>query len=303
MDGPAKVGPQEALEKLASVVEPDATFRTRLGGVAHGSCGRNFQLFGAITNPGLGIADFVPLTSGITDANDVFRPDWCGTTDRLWRIRTSGNELQRSLAAPAAPLTRAQIVQPDTTALPALTSRGGSVTFKLQVKVRSGTGMYEFLLDAGQPVEVFGKDVEIGLMGPVNSFVVTDNNSANTLQGIVLDAVLGVSIAAAEQSLGQTSPRLTTHHFVPANTAVSIPVPPYAAELSIFTGTGPNPASFLRWIGDPAIIVNALQTGTIDFVAGTSATQSRPVGDETHIQTDIDVNNARFFTVVWTIRP
>ncbi len=290
------------LGRLADLVQPDGALRTRLGGLAPGNCGRNFQLFGAITNPGITIADFIPLNSGITNANEGFRPTWQGQQDRLWRIRTSGKELQRADVVNASPLTMEQIVQPDTTALPALTSRGGSVTYKVQVKVRSASGLYEFFMDAGQPVEVVGKDVEVGLFGPVNT-VVVDGNTTTTLSGTVLDAVLGVALSAAEQSLGQTEVRLTEHFFVAANTRTSIALPPYARAGSVFTGTGPNPASWGRWISDPGVVPNSLRTGTVDFAGGTSTVQSSPVGDETHWQTDLDANNARFFTVVWTIRP
>ena len=305
MDGPAavKAGALKLLERLASVVQPDTALRTRLGGLAPGNCGRNFQLFAAITTPLTAIADFAPLTSGVTDASEQFRPEWCGREDRLWRVRTSGKELQRSVAALTPALSRAVIMQPDTTALPALTSRGGSVTFKLQVKVRSTTGMYEFFMDAGQPIEVVGKDVSVGIFGPVNTFVVTDNNANDEQIGIMLDAVLGVSISAAEQSLAQHSVRFTEHFFVLRNTRVSIAVPSYARQVAVFTGTGPNPASWDRFIADPAIVVNALRTGTVDFAAATSTRQSSTVGDETHLRTDLDVNNDRFFTVVWTIRP
>ncbi len=304
MDGPVlKAGALKLLEQLASVIQPDTAVRTRLGGLAPGNCGRNFQLFSSITTPGFGIADFQPLTFGVTDASEQFRPDWCGLQDRLWRVRTSGKELQRSAGDPTAPLLHSQIVAPNTTALPAGTSRGGSVTYKLQVKVRSNSGLYQFFMDAGQPIEVVGKDVSVGIFGPTNAFVVTSNTNTNQLRGILLDAVLGVSIDAAEQSLAQHSVRLTQHFFVLLNTRVSIPVPNYARQLAVFTGTGPNPAAWDRLIGDPALITNALRTGTVDFAGPTSTRQSSTVGDETHLRTDLDVNNSRFFTVVWTIRP
>ena len=305
MDGPAviKEGALKLLERLASVVQPDTTVRTRLGGLAPGNCGRRFQLFGSVTTPSSQISDFSPITEGITNADEGFSAGWCGEQDRLWRVRTAGQELQRQVDVPTAPLTSNQILQADSSPAIVGASRGGSVTYKVNVKVRSGTGMYEFTMDAGQPVEVVGKVVEVGLVGPVNSFVVTSVNNTDTLQGIILDAILGVSLSAAEQAMGQTSVRLTQHFFVLNNTQLSMPVPNYAREGVVFTGTGPNPASWTRSIGDPAIITNALQTGTVDFTGGTSARQSWPVGDETHWRTDLDVNNSRFFTVVWTIRP
>jgi hypothetical protein len=258
----------------------------------------------ASVNTGAGIATFVPLTTGL-EASEQFRPSWRGQDERLWRVRSSGMELQRFTGDGVAPLAKDVIVAPATSALPAGASRGGSVTFKLQVKVRSSSGNYEFFMDAGQAVEVVGKDVEVGLFGPANSVEVVPSTPATVTQtGLVIDSVIGVALNAAEQAMAQTAVHFTQHFFVAANTQTSIAVPRYARGIKVFTGTGPAPAaSWERWIGDPAIVTNGLRVGTVDFAAGTSIPASDQVGDETHIRVDLDANNARLFTVVWTIKP
>jgi hypothetical protein len=255
-------------------------------------------MFAAITNPGLTSADFVPLTTEL-DAWENYTPKFQTHDERLWRVRSMGAELQRSSADGQAPLTETAIVGPAT---PAGASRSNTVTFKTRVRVQSQTGFYEFDMDMGQPVEVFGKSVRAVVLGPSNGFQVTPTTQSNTLQGIVLDAVVRIGINAAEVSLGQTAVRLTSHHFVLRNTRVTIAVPRFARALKIYTGVGAMPASWERHIGDPAIITSLL-TGTVDFAGPTSIDASNQVGDETHLRTDLDANNDRFFTIVWTIKP
>jgi len=288
----------EIAARLASSVLPDGEVLVRLLGRAPGKCSRQMQLFAAVSTT-FAEANYVPIEDPIREASDQFVPSWRPNGERLWRVRSAGLELQRSSGDGVAPLTQAAIVSGPT----ATQSRGGSSVFKIRVDVTSDTGNYFFDMDCGQPVEVYGKTVAITVLGPSNAFVVHQGNETETLSGVLVDALLSTAINAAEESLGQTEVHLTQHFAVAANTQVAIPVPQRARGLQVYTGVGPNPAQWIRHIGDPLRITNTLQVGTVDFAGANSVLESSPVGDETHILTDIDVNNARFFTVVWTIKP
>jgi hypothetical protein len=196
-------------------------------------------------------------------------------------------------------LTNAQIRGPET---PAGASRGGSVTFKFRVRVCSLSGNYEFLMDAGQPIEVYGYRIQTAVVGPANTIEVTPANTT-TLAGVLIDSVVGSSILAAESSIGHREVRFTEHVFVAAATQAQVSVPEHARELRVYTAAGPAPGAWTRHIGDPAVLAGDLAVGTINFRGNTSDDVSSPVGDATHIQTDTDPANARLFTIVWTIRP
>jgi len=274
-----------------------------LGGRAPGNeCNaRQYQLFGQYSTTQL-VSGFQRLNQS-TAATAGFIPRQLPPGERLWRVRSSGAELQRSSAIAVAPLPISQVLGPDT---PAGASRGGSVTYKIEVVVTSITGLYRFFMDAGQAIEVVGSEVCAGVFGPLGTIVVNPSNDTLAISGqagLLIDSVVGIAINAAEQSLSQTAVHLTEHFFIAANAQQTIPVPQHARRVKVYTGTGAAPASWTRHFGDPAILVNTVTTGTIDFVGLTSAIQSDPVGDESHIRTDLDPNNARFFTVVWTIQP
>lgn len=289
---------KDVLAKLASSIV-DGRVRTRLGGISQCDSPRQIQLFSTISSDGLP-ANFVEMTTPI-NASEQIPCFYSSKVERLWRVRTSGVELQRFSAGAVVALTRPQILGPAT---PAAMSRGGSVTYKFRVRVCSLSGNYDFLMDAGQPIEVYGNQIQVTVVGPANALEVTDVNAAvNTQQGLLLDSIVGVSILAAEQSLSQKQVRFTQHIHVAAGGQTSIPVPDHAIGVKVYTGSGPAPALWTKHIGDPAILATALATGTILFRADTSENVSNLMGDATHIRTDINVGNARFFTIVWTIRP
>ena len=270
--------------------------QTRLGGTSQCDSPRQIQMFGSIQTT-VNISDFVPLTT-VREATEQIPCFYNEPTERLWRVRVSGAELQRFSAGAVLPLTRSQILGPAT---PATTSRGGSVTYKLRVKVCSRSGNYQFFMDSGQPIEVYGNRIQVAVVGPVNAFEVSPDSVA-TLAGVLIDSILGISILAAETPIGQREVRLSQHIHVAAAARPAIAVPEHARSVKVYTGLGAT-AGWTRHIGDPTVFAEAIPAGTIDFAAGTSIDASNPVGDETHLRVDLDNANPRFFTIVWTIRP
>ena len=290
----------ELVRLVGNALLPGGEVLTRLGGRAPSNCPRSNQVFAAITSPTLDFTDFVPLTTPIGPSREGFSPGWCGPSERLWRIRATGLELQRESGDGLPPLGRSVIL--GSGGIPAGASQGGSLTFKVRIEACSVSGNYTFDIDCGQPIEVFAESVNATILGPANGFLVTPATELLTLQGTLLDAVIATAINGAEESLGQRQAHLTQHFVVEAESQLSIPVPRYARRMQIYTGSGPNPAQWTRWIGDPAVITG-LRTGTVDFNGPNSVLESAAVGDETHLQTDNALNDDRFFTIVWTIRP
>lgn len=285
------------LKHIAGAVK-DGVVNGRLGGLTQCDSPRQIQLFGTISineTP----TSYVPITTVLEATEQV--PCWyTSKVERLWRIRTSGVEVQRFVGDPTGPLTRPEILGPAT---PAGASRGGSVTYKFRVTVCSLSGNYEFLMDAGQPIEVYGHRIQVAAVGPTNAVEVTPVTDSGTRQGLLIDSIVGASILASEASLGQTEVRFTQHLSVAAGAQTSIPVPEHAVGIKVYTGSGPVPLVWTTHIGDPAILGTALAVGTINFTGDTSADRSIQIGDATHVRTDINANSARFFTIVWTIRP
>jgi hypothetical protein len=284
------------LARLASAVV-DGKVDNRLGGTTQADRPRQIQLFASV-NTTAAITTLVPLDT-VIDATEQIPCFYESQTERLWRVRTSGVEIQRFSGGAIGPLTVPQIRGP---AVPAGASRGGSVTFKFRVRICSLSGNYQFFMDAGQAIEVYGYRIQTAVVGPVNTIEVTPSNTT-TLAGVLIDSVVGSSILAAEASLGQREVSFTEHLFVAQNTNSVLAVPEHARAVKVYTASGPAPAAWTRHIGDPAVLGGNLAVGTINFTGNTSSDLSNRLGDETHIQTDNDPANPRLFTIVWTIRP
>lgn len=260
---------------------------------------------------------FGSITTGVPDANpQTFQPSVVGMPvgfpqrsefgqcERLWRIRSSGREVLRSSAAPINPLTRQQIDNVDNT--PAGASNNPIVHLKKQIKLQSRTGESNFTFDIGQAIELYGFSVDVDILAPAGTLEVSDSVPATlalTATGLVFDAALGIEVLAIETSLGNITGRLTQHLVVLATAQPTIAVPRNAIRLRILqSAVGAASPTWNRFIGDPAVHAS-LNIGPINFVGRISTLQSTEIGDATHLQTDVDAVNNRFYTLIWEIRP
>lgn len=232
---------------------------------------------------------------------------------RLWLVESFAIEVQRFQAlggGPLAPLTRDQITS--TAALPAAVAPlGSSRTEKSQLGIfiqgtrAAGATVYD--IDAGQSLEIYGATVQAGPLMPAGFVDVDNEGAANVaaVEGLLVDAIIGATVIPIEESVGRRFAYRTVHAAPALNTRAVVPVPPGAVEATITqTGAGAASVQWETWYGDPAVAAQAVQAGEIPFIAG--ARQSEPMALTpaiTHLRSDLDVLNARFFTIVFRIQP
>jgi hypothetical protein len=80
-------------------------------------------------------------------------------------------------------------------------------------------------------------------------------------------------------------------------------VPQYAREVAVYQDTGGAAGPWRVWAGDPAL--PGISLGQIAHMPpDVRQTEPRTVLPRaTHVQTDVDEANDRFFAITWRIRP
>lgn len=223
--------------------------------------------------------------------------------ERLWRIRSTGREVLRFAGNGTTPLTRSQIEQPSQ--LPAGASANEVTHYKKLIKLQSRALTTQLVLDIGQTIELYGFSVDIDILAPANAVEISNAPGSADVDrsGLVADTILAVEILAIEAPLGNRVGRFTQHVSVAANTQETIAVPFGAIGVRIIqTPAGTASTAWNRFIGDPAIHAS-LNVGVLNFTARVSDLSSTEIGDCTHLQTDLDALNDRFYTLIWRIRP
>lgn len=270
---------------------------------------RQFQVFGNVAAAGPPQISFVPITQQLNVGNTGKDRDK-NCIERLWRIRSSGLEVQRESVGAVAPLTVQQI-QNDPPG--AAVSQGGTTSFKVRVDANSTSGAYyTFDMDAGQPVELYAASVTAYFIGPANAVEISAPSgtagaaAAPTRAGFVLDALLSLSLMATEVNTGANEVWLTEKFLLPGNTEFVIPIPHLARKIRISMATGTSAAPWGIFLGNPTITLpDAFQVGQITFDAGgiVSTTESEVLPSATHIRTNNNGVAARFCSITWGIRP
>lgn len=176
---------------------------------------------------------------------------------------------------------------------------------KFEISAYLDSGVRTFRADAGQSFHVEAVRVQASWLAPANFVEVYGANLAasGTRTGMVIDSQLGCSIAATESSVGDDEIVYTTHLYAPANTQPAAAIPAFADRVTIYQAdTGAASVLWTQHYGDPAIA--SLQACTLPWIGGARRTQPESVmHDATHLQPDLDVDNDRFFTLRWSIRP
>lgn len=201
---------------------------------------------------------------------------------------------------PTGPLPQTAFSQP-----PAGLNFTRRTQFQLRVVASDGVDTRQFDMDANQSISIVAQDVCIEWLGPSGALDLTNTNAAApTRTGVVEDCFLGVNISRIEAAPGDNSTAVLTRHlYVPENEQRSIAIPPYATEVTIYQEPvlGGAATQWSQTIGDLNSAAGGLSVASLPFIAG-RRTQPTPVGNCTHLRSDLDAAE-RFFTLVWTIRP
>lgn len=267
--------------------------------------GKNIYLFGSLASaPADPSTYFAP-----TRAVGYWQPQGkvgCGCG--CWMIQASTVEVLRSASEVViAPLGNvSQVIGPNT-ALPvgAVRARGRS-QLKLQVTAEASTTARTFFMDVGQTIELNADCIGIQYLAPDNFVEISGGQNLSVLRsGLVADVYTSVSLNRIEQSVGATEAIFTTNLFVTANTLLSVPVPPFAREVTIYQNSlGASSVQWTQWYGDPITVAGSIEAASLPWIAGLRRTQQETlIPDVTHLRTDADANADRFFTLRWVIRP
>lgn len=252
---------------------------------------KQIQYFGAI---GTGTPATFPIVDRVRGAswlNGYGKP-------RLWRVVSMVQEVQRFTQGSLPPLQPGMILADGV--YRSLLRLGISVS---EMGFEAGTGgRGPFLIDAGESLELWGTGVRVNWIAPagINENAPAPPELAAT--GLVLDGMLGVKIIGIETPLGHTA-KLTDYRGILANARATIQVPAGASDVTIYQSSlGVASAAWLWNYGTFAL--PGFELGQIPFIAGQRRSHTISVAPSaTHIVSDVDANNDRFFTVVWTIRP
>lgn len=248
---------------------------------------------------------FVPVDVGWTSDYGVTH-DIASDCERLWLVVVRSREIQRVAAQPVGPVSR-QVIESGP--LPAGASACNNSVCRLLVGVRTTSGRSQFLIDCDHELEVWGSSIDVQLLVPAPFFKIGSStpltgNGVPTLSGLVIDSLLGCTVIPIEESKSQREAPLTQQLRVAANAAGVIEVPRAAVAVKIYqTTAGVASAQWIRFVGDPAVTTSTQQTGVIQFTGRSSQDIDNQLSNETHLQSDVDPNNIRLYTVLWTIRP
>lgn len=177
--------------------------------------------------------------------------------------------------------------------------------FQLRVFANDGVDIRQFDMDANQSLAIVAQDVCIDWLGPPGTQDVSVT-AGTTRVGLVQDCFLGAALSRIEGTPGANSTAILTRHlFVPADDQLSIEIPPYATEVTIYQEPtlGNSAVMWTQTAGDLNSAAGGLSMATLPFIPGQRRTQQQSIlGNCTHLQSDADTED-RFFTLVWTIRP
>jgi hypothetical protein len=302
---PGHTGPDALLRNAQGALVVEPALQGRSGGMKNVKREYMFcQLASGLVDQTT-VNDFVDLSPGWSDSSN--RQDGsviARNCDRLWLVNARGIEVYRTSADGLNPLGADIVINGP---LPAGASRSlGLHAYRLRVKVMTPSEFAVYEIDANQDAEFYGQAVEVNLIGPSNAVSIPSNAVLETFSrnNFVVDSVVACSIYPIETSRCCDC-YLTEFLRSPANTASVIRVPRGARELKIYQGNPGAAAPALRWtrfIGDPTVVA-AIDVGGLNFVQRESIDNSFPIGEESHLQTDIEPVNARLFVLRWTIRP
>jgi hypothetical protein len=261
-----------------------STFSAPLGGRACSREARALHFFGQyvefaeiITHEGF--QPFVVQTS-----MRWTQPKACNP--RLWLVGSDAVEIVRDVVQQTPPLPAQALSQ---------FGVNNVSMAKIAVGINNFAGQHYFFMDANQWIVLYSDCVAIDLLMPRNFELAAD---AGTRNGIIADVEIGANAWEIETSSGQDSVRYTTFHFVEHGTVGIIEVPPYARSLTAFqTSQG---AASTTWI---ATLGTTFELASIPWIPGQRRTEHTDLPSATHIRTDVDPNNDRFFTIHWAIRP
>ncbi len=266
---------------------------THPGGKGLAHCEGNFdvvQYFGALPNPAADedLPDF-PLV------DQIRTPLWTVKDDtRLWRVVSTVREVQRvDPANPLTPLAREQI-------------EGQGVNRSL-LKIRVSVGQMgfdprDFLIDAGQSLELWGTSVTVNWVAPATVNAVPGVLPDVAANDMALDGLIGAHVIGIESPLGHR-PVLTDYRGAAANAAPVLAIPRGAVDVTIYqSSAGGASTAFTFNYGAPA--VGSFELGEVPFIAGQRRSHTTSiVPGATHLVGDSGLQTIRFYTVVWTIQP
>lgn len=212
------------------------------------------------------------------------------------RVLTEGEDLQplpdraiSEIPAGVGPFTRRTVMQ-------------------LEILASDGVDTRLFQMDANQSICIVAQEICVRWMGPPNTRDVMGLLGTERVlprNGLVIDAFVGCAVSRIEVPPGDNSTVICTKHlFVPATEQGIAIIPPYAKSVTIYQEPTQGVASVMwtQLVGDPATA--SLSMGALPFIAGQRKTQPGiELGNVTHLQSDIDPDNGRFFTLVYAVRP
>jgi hypothetical protein len=225
--------------------------------------------------------------------------EWtAGTSERnrLWRILSTVREVQRDAnEVPVTPL-RPETIERD--------GRDRSLLKVAFSVTEMGFDPLLYIVDVGQPVELWGTRVTCRILGPPSIAELPAPPNEPTALGLVVDGLIGFQILGIETPIG-SNPVLTDYRIVAAAAELSVPVPRGAVDVTVYQDSiGPASIAWRWFYGDPGNVAVALPLGELPFIAGQRRTHTvSVVPGVTHLQADVAALAARFFTIVWTIRP
>jgi hypothetical protein len=223
----------------------------------------------------------------------------------VWQITTTAIEYRRD-AGEGTLLPLADIAISQVPAGLAFTRR---TVMQLQVFANDGVDTRMFFMDANQSITIVAQEVCVRWMAPPGTqdiegrTVPADRNLPRA--GLVIDAFVGTSLSRIEQPPGDNSSVIfTTHLAVPATVRGVVEIPPYAQEVTVYQAatTGTASVSWEQHYGNPN--TGSVEVGALPFMPGLRRTQPESgMFNASHLRTDIDPDNARFFSLRWVVRP
>lgn len=267
-------------------------------------------------------ADVAGVINPVVQRSSHWAASWtnkdamCGAA-RLWHIRSNAQEVTRvPPAVPASPLNFGQITGESGFPLPAGVgaTRQPKSKLKLALILDTAAGQEVYFGDLGQPIEVYALGVTVRWVGPANFVEVTGFNGDGAAlmrgvivpqqDGLLVDAVIGVTIEGIEESVGHGEWTFTEPLQVAATVQGQIAVPRGAVNVQVTQTTGG--AASVQWrqfAADPA--AGGREIGVLPFLAGQrrSSDNATLLSDAVLLVTDVDAVAGRTFSVVWTIRP
>lgn len=177
--------------------------------------------------------------------------------------------------------------------------------FQLRVFANDGVDIRQFDMDANQSVVVVAQDVCVAWLGPPGTQDVSVT-AGSTRVGLVQDCFIGAALSRVEESPGNNSSVILTRHlYVPEETQLSVEIPSYATEVTIYQEPtlGNSAVMWTQTAGNLNSATGGMSMAALPFIPGQRRTQQQSIlGNCTHLQSDVD-SEERFFTLVWTIRP